>query len=268
MFTILSLYLGHEMLNLHQRIVEIMRTMGAVGKGGQTTYGEGFAYHKIDDIDDKLRGALVQHGVVSVITEVRDRHLGHVTENDKYGNPKTVWHAECVVSIELVNADDPSDRMSIVGWGQGLDYSDKATGKATSYAAKAAYLSAFHLRGQPDNEDDNIHRPVAGKQNQSSPKETPISEEAQGWIDAINQVDCLEDFDTTNSGLLNEEQSVIDACALQYHAKKVKLWISEMDNAADIDALVAVGKRLVDEEQIVKDDLKPWYAKRQKELRK
>ena len=50
-----------------------------------------------------------------------------------------------------------------------MDYSDKATGKAISYAAKAAYLSAFHLRGQPDSESDDIRRPAP-------PAPPPVSE--------------------------------------------------------------------------------------------
>lgn len=135
-----------------------MNDMGAVGKGGKTDYGEKFAYHRIDDIDDKLRRSLVAHGVVVTIIAIDDRRVEHFEGIDKYGKPRTTWYAECALSIELVNADKPEERTTIIGWGQGLDYSDKATGKAISYAAKSAYLSAFHLRGQPDSEKDNIPR--------------------------------------------------------------------------------------------------------------
>ena len=148
-------------LNLHQRIIAIMDDMGAVGKSGKTTYGESYAYHKIDDVDDRLRKALIAHGVVATIIEIADRKVEHFEEKDKRGNPRTTWYAECAILIELVNADSPDETMTIQGWGQGIDYSDKATGKAISYAAKAAYLSAFHLRGQPDNESDNIQRRAA-----------------------------------------------------------------------------------------------------------
>ena len=144
--------------NLYQRIVGIMDYMGAVGKGGQTSYGERFEYHRIDDIDDKLRQALIAHGVVATITEISDRELSHFEAPDKNGKPRTTWHAACTISITVVNADAPNEQVVLRGWGQGIDFSDKATGKAISYAAKSAYLSAFHLRGQPDNEKD------AGKQ--------------------------------------------------------------------------------------------------------
>jgi len=77
--------------------------------------------------------------------------------------------------------------MSIHGWGQGIDYGDKATGKAISYAAKAAYLSAFHLRGQPDNEGDDIRR--------SKPPVATITAKEQEYIDdALKEIAACDDF--------------------------------------------------------------------------
>jgi hypothetical protein len=146
------------MKNLYQRILSVMDDLGAVGKTGKTSYGEQFAYHKIDDIDDQLRTALIANGIVVVPTAVTDARISHVEETDRAGKPRTTWHAECSLTITLINADAPEERLEISGWGQGIDYSDKATGKALSYAAKSAYLSAFHLRGQPDVEAQNIER--------------------------------------------------------------------------------------------------------------
>jgi len=145
--------------NIYQRLVSVMKAMGAIGKGGMTSYGEKYAYHRIDDIDDKLRVALIDNGLVAFVSEISDRKLEHFADESRQG--KITWYAECIVSIVIVNADCPSEKITITGWGQGLDYSDKATGKAISYAAKAAYLSAFHLRGQPDSELDNIRRSPA-----------------------------------------------------------------------------------------------------------
>ena len=183
--------------NLHQRLVAIMEHMGAVGKGGRTSYGERYAYHRIDDIDDQLRQALVAHGVVATITSIDDRKLDHFDGVDRDGKPRTTWYTECVVNIELVNADEPTDRTTIQGWGQGLDYSDKATGKAISYAAKAAYLSAFHLRGQPDNEQDDIRRghraPARNSRPAPKPKTPLITHEEEEYINSTLKVIAVGD---------------------------------------------------------------------------
>jgi hypothetical protein len=188
--------------NVHQRLIGVMAEMGAIGKGGSTSYGEKFAYHKIDDIDDKLRQSLISNGLVAYISEIRDRKLEYVAEESRGG--KLTWYAECLVLIEIVNVDKPDDKVTIVGWGQGLDYSDKATGKAISYAAKAAYLSAFHLRGQPDSEQDAINRLPANRP-ESDTKPSPA---IQAYIDSINGMKKLSDLLTYGEILAKEEQSV------------------------------------------------------------
>lgn len=143
-------------MNLYQRLIRIMERMGAVGKGGKTDYGDNFEYHKIDEVDDKLRGALVAERVVAVLSKVVNANVRIIEGQDRYGNVRSTYHAECEVEILLINADNPEEQLSIVGWGHGLDYSDKATSKAIAYAAKSAYLNTFHLRGQPDNEGDSM----------------------------------------------------------------------------------------------------------------
>lgn len=204
--------------NLHQRILDVMQTMGAIKKGGTAEYGDKYAYHKIDDIDDKLRHALVEHGVTVVVAEIKDRKLESYEEADKYRNIKTKWYAECLIVLELTNADDPSDTKTIQGWGQGLDSSDKATGKAISYAAKSAYLSAFHLRGQPDNEQDDIQRSTK-QASKPVPEEPP--EEVQAWLDAIRQADNIEDLNAVGDNLKNEAAAVQNAVRSEY-AKRLK----------------------------------------------
>lgn len=214
--------MSNEKLNLHQRLVRVMASMGAIGKGGQATYGDKYAYHKIDDIDDKLRVALVEHGVVATIVDIRDRKLEYFQETNDYGKVKTTWYSECVIVVELVNADNPSDKTQIVGWGQGLDNSDKATSKAISYAAKAAYMSAFHLRGQPDNEADNIPRGVSKSEPvEASVKDTVlITDTMQSWIDAINQCDSVRDLEGLGVSLKDASADVQNAVRPHYVLKK------------------------------------------------
>lgn len=284
-------------LNLHQRLIRVMHTMGAVRKGGTTDYGEKFAYHKIDDIDDKLRGALIEHGVVATIIEIRDRKLDFIQDLDKYNKPRTTWYAECLIVLELVNADNPEDRKTIQGWGQGLDYSDKATGKAISYAAKSAYLSAFHLRGQPDNEAENIERPAEPVKKNHDPFEDPppekkptpkstekpaskpekkanqetapklytdtvvkptqkvdaeknydgASPEAQTWIDACRQCDCMESLERFVAGLIQQPLEIQEIVMPLVEKQKVPCWTTEINQCGNVAELSAVGKRIAED---------------------
>lgn len=271
--------------NLQQRIVEVMRSMGAVGKSGQTNYGDKYAYHKIDDIDDKLRIALIEHGVVAFVEEIRDRKLDSIQENDKYGNPRTTWYAECLVSIKIVNADNPEDTMSIVGWGQGLDYGDKATGKAISYAAKAAYLSAFHLRGQPDNEADDMKRPPANHQPEEKPKakeqtslpapkppvasEKPLPgqvaelhydklpNEVKVIVDAVRQID---NFEALEKFVAKHSQHPMQSAFKSFCTnQRIHVWDMEMQRAKTPEEIAKHAESLKNESQEVKVALRQVF---------
>lgn len=214
--------MSNDKLNLHQRLVRVMASMGAIGKGGQATYGDGYAYHKIDDIDDKLRVALIEHGVLAVIVDIADNKLDFYQDPpDRYGKVKTTWHGECKIVVEFINVDNPKDKLQVVGWGQGVDTSDKATGKALSYASKSVYLQALHLRGQPDNEADNIPRGVSKSEPvEASVKDTVlITDTMQSWIDAINQCDSLRDLGGLGVGLKDESADVQNAVRPHYVLK-------------------------------------------------
>lgn len=248
-----------------------MATMGAVGKGGTAEYGEKFAYHKIDDIDEKLRGALVEHGVTCTIVEISDRKLQYYEKEDKWKNLKITWYAECFITIELVNADDPSDRTRIVGWGQGLDSSDKATGKAISYAAKSAYLSAFHLRGQPDNEESDhappppANSPVAKSETKTAttkaakaavtkpvevvvlPDFDSLSADAQTWVSACRSCDDMEMLRGFQKNLAQESEPLKQAVTPFVEEQKKVCWAFEINASKTIPELNAVGKAIADD---------------------
>jgi hypothetical protein len=223
--------------NLYQRIVAIMQDMGGQAKTGQTSYGDHYKYHKIDDIDDALRRALVKHNVVAVIVRIDRGELQYSQGQDKYGKPRTTWSADCMVEIQLINADTPAERLSIFGWGQGLDYSDKASGKAISYAAKAAYLSAFHLRGQPDSESDDI--PRSQPQQDHTPKLRPKPK-------------------ATSLALSPDDLAFVERSRLGFEAAKTQ---------ADIDDIVAkVKQRSLPEK--TKESLRVAWKSRQNFLKK
>lgn len=195
-----------EVRSLSQRIIDIMATIGAVEKDGHMETGGSYSYHRIDDIDDRLRRALIQHGVVAVVAEIIDRKMERFEEPNSYGKMRTVWHAECMIRIELINADDKNDKLSFFGWGQGLDYSDKATGKAMSYAAKSAYLSTFHLRGQPDSELESIPAPRV----KGAPK-LEVTPEQQAAVDEIKGAKSMDELLQIGEKLTTADESVRSA---------------------------------------------------------
>lgn len=152
--------------NLYQRMLAITQDAGAIGKTGKAASNMGgYEYHKIDDVEEHLRPLLVKHGVMAAPTLV-----SHTTESNPTGKGSQVqFITEAVVDIHFINADNPEERLVVQSLGQGIDYSDKGPGKAISYAVKTAYLCAFHLKGQPDSEQDDHERKSAGKKTTPKP---------------------------------------------------------------------------------------------------
>lgn len=251
-------------LNLYQRLLEVMRTMGAIAKNGQATYGDKYAYHRIDDIDDKLRDALIEHGVVAMVTSIEDRQMGHWQDPpDRYDKVKTTWHCECLITIEFVNADNPEDRTKIVGWGQGLDNSDKATGKAISYALKSAYLSAFHLRGQPDNEADNITKPSPVAERPPVAKQAPepvVTEAMQRWLAAMDQCDDVSSFDMLDKSIQAEPKELRDSIEGWRQSAEIRCFKAEINNSKSIEELNLVAVKIAARPEYVRLPMRTVYG--------
>lgn len=267
-------------LNLHQRLICVMKSMGAIGKGGRATYGDMYAYHKIDDIDDKLRDALIEHGVVSMVTAIEDRKMDHWQDPpDKYGKAKTTWHCECLITIEFVNADNPEDRTKIVGWGQGLDNSDKATGKAISYALKSAYLSAFHLRGQPDNESENITKPSPGEDQPPAgggqgrvkmtigPEPSVKTEDQRIWVDRLHKCDSVEALEKTAAEFRNQPVELQASIEPVYTEAHKRCWMLDMDKCKTVAELEEFKPRLVGKPDHLLAPLRVFYPNKMEKLR-
>lgn len=203
--------------NIHQRLLAISHD-AEVAKGG-TAPGAvgGFAFHKIDDVEAVLKPLFHKHGVMAIPT---------LREPMEF-SPNGSWNiATAHVEVTFVNVDNPDDVVTVSFPGQGFDKQDKAAGKAISYACKNAYLSVFHLKGQPDVEADAHTEHVAADANGSKAWKRMLWNTAKenGWqgkgvADAIfekwqfnpddvpqnKRKEVIEFFDTTTPQMWEDE---------------------------------------------------------------
>ncbi len=138
---------------IHERLAAVIKAVGAVQK---TRQAQGYMAHEIDHVVDVLRDALLNNGVIYTVS-VSELDARTVELHTKTG--KTTG-TEAIVKglIRFIDVAESGDYLELQFVGQGLDYSDKAVGKAISYGLKAALLANFQMRGQPDNEADDIQR--------------------------------------------------------------------------------------------------------------
>jgi hypothetical protein len=132
--------------SVHQRFLAVMKDVTTIQKEDKKVNNQ-YRYVSHDAVALEIHKAIVKHGL---IIRWRNRWT-------RDGN-KTICHTVPT----YINVDDPTDIYRTGPYeGDGIDNSDKGTGKAMSYAKKVALLADFLLEGgEKDNEQGDLgHKP-------------------------------------------------------------------------------------------------------------
>jgi len=132
------------------QVTAALRVEG-IGKDRKVSAGAGgsYAFRGIDDVYCHLSRALVSAGLV-IIPKVISNDLS-IIERD---GGKVSRHVVLHVEFTLIDTDDGSE-FTGSGYGEALDTSDKAFGKAASYAYKSFCFQAFCIPTEGDNDTEN-----------------------------------------------------------------------------------------------------------------
>ena len=155
--------------SLAARLLAVMGEVGYIQKQGKTQSGPSFTYMKHDDVVAALRPALVKHGVAYLAT-VKPETVSCVEHSmTKSGTQR--YKTTLMMDMTFVNIDDPGDAYNVSFPGEGIDDSDKGSGKALSYATKNGLLKTFMIESgdEADNEaatQETAPRPQAVRQDQ------------------------------------------------------------------------------------------------------
>lgn len=165
---------------LLQRIAAIMAEVQPPGKQGKAdTKAGGYSYTRYDDVAAALRPLCAKHGVIMLpnVTPGSYRYTpGHPIE----GGRSAPNEMDIDLELTIFNADDPADAYVLHMPGQGLDYGDKAVGKAVTYAMKNLLINLYVLNGGEDNEKDSLE----GGGRQQRREQTPAERQRMAGRDA------------------------------------------------------------------------------------
>ena len=148
-----------EVKKIYRALVNIadgLRKEG-IAKGKKCAGGGNFAYRGIDDVYAAVSPLLAANSVI--IRPVKIERL----EDVQAGKMRLV---RINVQYEAISAEDGSS-VSFAGIGEGCDTSDKAAGKALSYAYKTAIFQLFAVpvagQDDPDQIVHTIERPFVSE---------------------------------------------------------------------------------------------------------
>jgi hypothetical protein len=139
-------------MNIYQRINEVKKLIAYVRKDKKV---ESYMAVTHDAVTAETREHFINQGVLIVPSEMSSEMKDTGTQTAK-GAPWMRFEARYRVSF--VNVDNPSESVAVDFTAHGLDYGDKAPGKAHSYAIKYAVLKILQLETGEEEEGRDTDR--------------------------------------------------------------------------------------------------------------
>ena len=144
-------------LNLYQRINEVKKLVSYVMKTKRVGEG-GYLAVTHDTVTADTRDHFIAQGVMILPTLVSSKV--ELTGSTTAKGISFIRY-EASYRFDIVNADDPTDRFSLVMEAHALDQGDKAPGKCLSYAKKYVVLKLIELESGETEEDRQDQKPLA-----------------------------------------------------------------------------------------------------------
>lgn len=144
-------------MKVYERICQVQSTLAAEGiaKSKTNSQGSGYKFRGIDDIYNAASSEMAKVGLC-MLPRILNRT---VTERaSKSGGTMFVVVVEA--EYDFVAAEDGS-KHTVKTFGEAMDSGDKATNKAMSAAQKYAFIQAFSIPVEGDNDSENNSYEVA-----------------------------------------------------------------------------------------------------------
>ena len=140
-----------EVAKVYAAVAEVTRAIGRVGIGKRSGGGLKFAYRSIEDVLAAINPLLREHNLV-IYPERIDLEPEQTFNTQRGGIQRLV---RATITYRFVSTEDGSS-FTAQALGEGMDSSDKASGKAMSYAYKYAMFQTFCIPvvGMPDPDAD------------------------------------------------------------------------------------------------------------------
>jgi hypothetical protein len=181
-------------MNVLQRINEVRKAVAYVRKDKRVGEG-GYLAVTHDNVTAETREHFIAHGVVIVPSLLSSAVVltGTTTKN---GVPFIRYEAR--YRFEVLNVDEPADKIVMELEAHAIDQGDKAPGKALSYAKKYAVLKLLEIESGEQEED---------RSDQTAPKAIPANAGAGETLTG-KQKSMLRDTATMIIDALAEERDV------------------------------------------------------------
>lgn len=131
------------MAQIHELLKLIREEIGAIPKAHKADGSAGgYNYRGIDDVINNVGPIFTKHGVLA-LPKVLSYSTNRLDGVDKHGKPRATYESVVDLQVTFVAPDGSREEISAIGGG--LDFSDKSSGKAMSFAMKHALLLGLQI---------------------------------------------------------------------------------------------------------------------------
>lgn len=157
-------------MNLYQKLVEIQKSVRALGKNSSAGYGaSAYQYVSGSKILDWIRPKMDELGLLLTqqIDGIENERIDYLTKNGE----KSELLSKVTMTFTWIDAES-GEKLSVKFGANGMNNWDKGLGSALTYAERYFLLKFFHIA---TDEDDVDALPLRGNEDAlpSKPAETP-----------------------------------------------------------------------------------------------
>lgn len=171
-----------EQTGIYKALAQVNKEIGAIAKKSKGR----FPARSIDQIYNSIHPLFVDAEIV-VLSETLKQDIRTFEDTRDDGKISRLFWCSTTFKFTFLCTKDGSE-VTIIEDGEGSDYSDKASGKAKSYAFKYAIIRLFTIpieAGDVDDTDQDDIRPEYVNSNQSSGQPSMMTDKQSKCIHAI-----------------------------------------------------------------------------------
>ena len=147
--------------NIHQRIIEVMKAVDYIKKDAQISGAGGYMAVSHDQVVAQTRKHFIDAGILITPEQLRSEILIQRDVNAKVPVKMMLYSGD--YAINFINVDEPGDLIAVTVNAHANDNSDKAPGKAMTYATKTAILKILNMETGVNDEsrtyEPQLYRP-------------------------------------------------------------------------------------------------------------
>lgn len=178
-------------LNLAAKIAKISAEIGAISKSGRNSE-QGYFFIEYAVVAAEIRAKQEEVGI-AIVPQIES----YTSDEVRTAKGRAGFHYLLSMTFDVINTDNPEDRMQVKWVGEATDYGDKGVNKAITSAVKYFIMRLYNISEKGEKEADaetpEVSEVVSTKETRIMASKIDLNT-VKARLDKIDDVAALEDY--------------------------------------------------------------------------